>query len=69
MSGRKHQFSVPQVDHPGLAAQVRRQKTRHQRGKRAQIARFREQGLCSGLGREDPVEFGKAHGGSRTGRQ
>jgi murein DD-endopeptidase MepM/ murein hydrolase activator NlpD len=69
MTGRKHHLSVPEVDHPGLARQVRRQETLHQRCKCAQVARFCEQRLQIGLGRKDAVEFWKAHGGSRSGRQ
>jgi murein DD-endopeptidase MepM/ murein hydrolase activator NlpD len=69
VNGRKHQFSVPEVDHPDPARQVRRQETLHQRRKRAQFARLCDERLQIAIGREDPVEFWKAHGGSRTGRQ
>jgi len=57
MSGLEHQLSVPEVDHPGLACQVRGQETLHQRCQFAQSARLGEQRLQLGLGREDPVEF------------
>jgi hypothetical protein len=58
MSGRKRELPTPEVDHPGLARQVCIQETLHQRCERAQLARFREQRLQVGLGREDPVESG-----------
>jgi hypothetical protein len=57
MHGRKHQFCVPEVDHPGLARQVRRQETLDQRCKRAKLAGFCQQGLQIALGRKNPVEF------------
>jgi hypothetical protein len=58
MSRRKDYLSLPQVDHPGLARQVRRQETPHQPRKRAKIARLRDERLQVALGREDAVEFG-----------
>jgi hypothetical protein len=57
MSRREHHLSVPQVDHPGVARHVRRQKTLHQLRKRAKVARLRDERLQVALGREDPVEF------------
>jgi hypothetical protein len=58
MSRRKHCLSIPQVDHPDLVRQVRRQETLHQPRKRAEVARLRDERLQFALGREDPVEFG-----------
>jgi hypothetical protein len=63
MSSFEHQRSIPEVDQPDLACQVRGQVTLHQRRQGAQIARFGENRLQLGLRREDPIELGQAHGG------
>jgi len=57
VSRSEDHFSLPEVDHPGLARQVRRQKTLHQLRKRAKVARLRHERLQIAFGREDPVEF------------
>jgi hypothetical protein len=58
MSRRKHDLSLPQVDDPDQARQVRRQETLHQPRKRAELARLRDERLQIALGRKNPVEFG-----------
>jgi hypothetical protein len=61
MCGEKNEFPIPEVRHPGLAGEVRRQEAIDKASERANVARLGQQGLQLAVGQEDPVELGQVH--------
>ena len=53
-------MTVLDIADAGLSGEVRGQEAVNQSGEGAQVPRFRHERLQIALGREDPVEFGKA---------
>lgn len=58
MNRAQHELPFPEVDHAGLAHELRRHEAIHQRSERVQFARLGDERLKFALGREDAVELG-----------
>ena len=58
MNRAQHELPFPEVDHAGLACQVRRHEAIHQRSERIQFARLGDERLKIALGRKNAVELG-----------
>jgi hypothetical protein len=58
MRCKQNQLPVPEVGHPDLAGEVRRQEALYKSRERANVARFGEHRLKLALGREDAVQLG-----------
>jgi hypothetical protein len=68
VGSEQNEFPVPEVRHPDLAGNVRRQEALDEPRQRADVARFGQHRLQLALGRKDAVELGKSHK-TKNGRE